>query len=302
VGAVESIVEARERGGRFTTMFDFTERVGNKAVNKKTMESLVLAGALDSLDGSRAEQFCAIESAIAYGVQRQQEREIGQSSLFDTVVDAHTTASTQPSLPRQDDWTEAEQLAKEKSVLGFYVSGHPLEPWRLEVEAIANVRLGSFEPDIDGSVVRACGIIAALRSKIDKRGRTMAFLTLEDFTGKAECLVFADAYERSAAFIVPDRPVMLTGKAEVSGDALRIVVEEVTGIANALQTLSLSLIISISTVSATKKQIQDGTDILERRRGLGKFFLLFLCYRWQRPDMEPGQQGPAPADHTRAAP
>ncbi|MDX9760199.1 MAG: DNA polymerase III subunit alpha [Bacteroidota bacterium] len=269
VGAVECIVDARNRGGKFASIFDFTERVNTRAVNKKTMESLVLAGALDSLGGGRASQFAAIESAIAYGVQRQQELEIGQSSLFDDLVDPRSTASTQPSLPRQDEWSDAEMLAREKSVLGFYISGHPLEPWRFEAEAFANVQLGSADSGIDGTAVRACGIIAALRTKIDKRGRTMAFLTLEDFTGKAECLVFADAYERSTAAIAPDRPVILTGKAEVSGDALRIVADEVTAIGTALQTHPLSLIISISTSSATRKQIQDGADILERRRGSG---------------------------------
>ena len=97
----------------------------------------------------------------------------------------------------------------------------------------------------------------------------MAFVTLEDFTGKADCLVFADAYERSMASIAEDRPVVMTGKAEVSGDALRIVAEEVTGISQAIPTLARSLIISISTVSATKKQIQDGIALLERHRGSG---------------------------------
>ncbi|MFA6233784.1 MAG: DNA polymerase III subunit alpha [Bacteroidota bacterium] len=269
VGAVESIVEAREKAERFKTVFDFTERVNNKAVNKKTMESLVLAGAMDSFEGNRAELFSAIESAIAYGMQKQQELENGQSSLFDSITDPHLSASTQPTLPPMADWCEAEKLTREKSVLGFYVSGHPLEPWRLEAAAIANVQLGEFDPSIDGSAIRACGIISALRTKIDKRGRTMAFLTLEDFTGKAECLVFADAYERSAAHIAPDQPVVLTGKAEVSGDALRIVADQVTGISTALQTLTQSLIISISTISATKKQMQDGIDILERRRDSG---------------------------------
>ncbi len=275
VGAVESIVEARGQGDRFSTLFDFTERVNNRSVNKKTMESLVLAGAADSLGGNRAELFSAIESAIAYGVQKQQEIENGQSSLFDDLADPHLSAATQPALPPLPDWSDAEKLAREKSVLGFYVSGHPLEPWRLEVEAISRVHLGEFDPDIDGSVIRTCGIIAALRTKIDKRGRTMAFLTLEDFTGKAECLVFADAYERSAPHIVPDRPVVMTGKAEVSGDALRIVAEEITDIGTALPALAQSLIISISTLSATKKQIQDGIEVLERRRGSGNSSCFF---------------------------
>jgi DNA polymerase-3 subunit alpha len=269
IGAVESIVEARDSGGPFQSLFDFTERVNTRAVNKKTMESLVLAGAMDSLDGNRAEQFSSIESAIAHGLQKQQELEIGQSSLFDDVTDSETAASTQPSLHRLEDWTEAEKLAREKSVLGFYVSGHPLEPWRLEVEAIGNVDMGNVTMDIDGSTVRACGIISALRTKIDKRGRTMAFVTLEDFSGKADCLVFADAYERSVTHIGEDRPVVMTGKAEVSGDSLRIVAEEITGISHAIPSLAKSLIISISTVSATRKQISDGITLLEQHRGSG---------------------------------
>lgn len=269
IGAVESIVEAREKDGHFQSIFDFAERVNTRAVNKKTMESLVLAGAMDTLDGNRAEQFSTIESAISHGLQKQQEMAIGQSSLFDDAVDSETVASTQPSLHQMEDWTEAEKLAKEKSVLGFYVSGHPLEPWRLEVEAIGNVDMGAVTMEIDGTMVRACGIISALRTKIDKRGRTMAFVTLEDFSGKADCLVFADAYERSVAHIVEDRPVVMTGKAEVSGDSLRIVAEEITGISQSLPELARSLIISISTVSATRKQIQDGIAFLEQHRGSG---------------------------------
>ncbi|MBN1446518.1 MAG: DNA polymerase III subunit alpha [Bacteroidetes bacterium] len=269
IGAVEGIVEARNRGDAFTTIFDFTERVTTRAVNKKTMESLVLAGAMDSLESNRAELFSAIESAISHGLQKQQELEIGQSSLFDDITDSVTAASTQPSLPKLEDWSEAVKLAREKSVLGFYVSGHPLEPWRLEVDAISSVQLGNITPDIDGTVIRACGIISALRTKIDKRGRTMAFITLEDFTGKADCLVFADAYEHSAADVAEDRPVVMTGKAEVSGDALRIVADEIIDIARAIPSLARSLIISISTISATKKQIQDGISMLERYRGSG---------------------------------
>ncbi len=269
IGAVESIVESRNDGGPFQSLFDFTERVNTRAVNKKTMESLVLAGAMDSLDGNRAEQFDSIESAIAHGLQKQQELEIGQSSLFDDVTDSETAASTQPSLHSLEDWSEAEKLAREKSVLGFYVSGHPLEPWRLEVEAIGNVDMGEVTMEIDGSTVRACGIISALRTKIDKRGRTMAFVTLEDFSGKADCLVFADAYERSMSHIGEDRPVVMTGKAEVSGDSLRIVAEEITGISQAIPSLAKSLIISISTVSATRKQIGDGIALLEQHRGSG---------------------------------
>lgn len=274
VGAVESIVEARVDKGAFRNVFDFTERVNVRAVNKKTMESLVLAGALDSLSGNRAELFSAIESAITYGQQRQQELQAGQSSLFDDLP-AASSAAVQPSLPSLPDWGEREKLAKEKSVLGFYVSGHPLEEWRQEAEALSTVTLGDFDPDVDGGIVRACGILTAVRTKIDKRGKTMAFVTLEDFSGKAECLVFSDAYERSKSAIAEERPVMLTGKAEVSGDALRIVTDEVMDLEQAIRSQSESLVISISTVVATPKQIEEGMRILDRQRGTGNSSCFF---------------------------
>ncbi|MCZ7557401.1 MAG: DNA polymerase III subunit alpha [Bacteroidia bacterium] len=267
--AVDSIVQARTQHGVFRTIFDFTERVNAKAVNKKTMESLVLAGAMDSLDGNRAEVFSAIESSIAYGQQRQQELQAGQSSLFDDFAASSSSISTQPALPRQSDWSDAEKLSKEKSVLGFYVSGHPLEQYRLEVEALASVRLGEFDPAVDGTVIQACGILSAVRSKIDKRGKNMAFTAIEDFTGKAECLVFSDAYEKSRNAIADDKAVVLTGKAEVTGDSLRIVAEEIIDLEQAIRTQTKSVIISISSVTATRKQIEDGIQVLDRQRGSG---------------------------------
>ncbi len=271
ISAVESIVEARNTHGAFHTVFDFTERVNAKAVNKKTMESLVLAGAMDSLHGNRAELFSAIESSISYGQQRQQELQAGQSSLFDdfTNSSSSSSSSSQPALPRLSDWNDAEKLSREKSVLGFYVSGHPLEQYRLDVQALANVQLGAFEADIDGKPVQACGILSAVRTKIDKRGKTMAFVTLEDFTGKSDCLIFSDAYEKSRTAIADDKAVVMNGKAEVSGDSLRIVADEVIDLEQAIRTRTKSIIISISTITATKKQIEDGIQLLDHHRGSG---------------------------------
>jgi DNA polymerase III subunit alpha len=267
--AVDCVVEARKEQGQFRTIFDFTERVNFKAVNKKTMESLVLAGALDSLQGNRAELFSAIESAIAYGQQRQQELQVGQSSLFDDFASASSSVSTQPALPRMHDWNDAEKLSREKSVLGFYVSGHPLEQLRMEVEAIADVQLGAFEATIDGCMVQACGILGAVRTKIDKRGKTMAFATLEDFTGKAECLIFSDAYERSNAAIADERAVVIRGRAEVAGDGLRIFADEVTDLEQAIRSMTKAVVISLSTVSATTRQIDEGLAAMDRFAGGG---------------------------------
>jgi DNA polymerase III subunit alpha len=267
-GAVESIVEARQGFGTFQTIFDFTERVSSRAVNKKTLESLVLAGAMDTLQGNRRQLFEVIESAINYGVTRQQERDAGQSSLFDDVSQHHAFAA-QPILPGVLDWPEEKKLADEKSVLGYYISGHPLESWRLECETLSTVHLTRPDPSLHGTIVRACGLLSAMRTKIDKRGRTMAFLTLEDFSGKAECLVFADAYEKSASSIHADNKVLVTGKAEINADSLRIIAEEVLTLDDAIRSMAKGIVVSVSTQTATKKQIDDGIRILDQHRDTG---------------------------------
>ena len=266
VGAVEAIVEARKSGGRFTTLFDFCERIEGRLVNKKTLESLVLAGALDSLAGHRAQQFAAIESAIAYGQQTQMHRESGQSSLFD---DAPRSAAPQPSLPTVPEWTTDAKLGHEKSVLGFYVSGHPLEQWRVDAESIANVRLGEFDIALDGTMVRAVGIVEALRTKIDKKGKTMAFMTLEDFTGKAECLVFGGAYEKFGSCLSVGAAVVVLGKVRSSGDAFSLMADEIYGLEQAVVRMAKSLVITLSTKTATSKQIQDGVRVLDEHRMSG---------------------------------
>lgn len=270
VSAVEAIVRARQEYGRFDTIFDFCERVEGKQVNKKTLESLVLAGAMDSLQGNRVQLFATIESALSYGQQLQQHKEAGQASLFDAPFESKRTTISQPALVHAEDWSNAEKLAREKSVLGFYVSGHPLEEWRLEAEALETIHLGEFDPSIDGKTVRACGIVSTLRTKIDKRGRTMAFVTIEDFTGKAEGLVFADAYERSNGAIQVDKPVLFIGRVEASGDSYKLIADEVLPIETAVARFASAVVISVSTKTATQLQIQEGITALEDLRGSGE--------------------------------
>ncbi len=276
-GAVDAFVEERNANGPFKTIFDVCERVESKQTNKKTLEGCVYAGALDSLSGHRAQQFAAIEAAIQYGNQQQQQREMGQSSLFGD-DSGQSSAAQQPPLPNVPPWTQAEMLANEKSVLGFYISGHPLEGMRSDVKTLSTVSLGETTPDIDGQIVRVCGIISALRTKIDKRGKTMAFATIEDFTGKAETLIFSDPYEKGKNAIKLDAPVLMIGKAEASGDSIKLIVDEVYGIDQAIQSLTKSIVITFSTNSATEKQIRDTIDLLDRYRGSGSCPCFFTIW------------------------
>ena len=198
--------------------------------------------------------------------------------MFDAFADTKHSQAVLPVLPAVESWKEEELLSKEKSVLGFYVSGHPMERWRIDVEAISNLRLGEVDALRQGETVRVAGIISEMRTKIDKRGRTMAFATLEDFTGRAECLIFADAFERAGAALHEDAIVVMIGRAESSGDSIRLFPTEIHGIEDAIKTMSKSVVISLSLDTTTSKHIYEMKRVLERYSGSGKcpcyFFVL----------------------------
>jgi DNA polymerase-3 subunit alpha len=264
IGAVEQVVRVRTEGGRFQDIFDFCARVDLRLVNKKTLESLIQAGAFDSLHPNRAQLFQAVERAAVYGQQMQEASGRGQSSLFEAGT---SRFQTRPALPASGQWSESEKLSREKSVLGFYVSGHPLDGYRDEIEAFGNARLGESDRVNTNSTVRICGIVTSVRKKIDRRGNTMAFITLEDFTGKGEGIVFSDAFKKFSGILIDDAMVMVVGKGEVSGDTLKVLVNEVIPIEQVRErfTKSVNLIVDLDRVSETT--VVELRSILENHRG-----------------------------------
>lgn len=268
-GAVEQIVKVRSENGRFQDIFDFCARVDLRAVNKKTLESLILAGAFDSLHENRAALFVSVERAAVYGQQTQESSGRGQSSLFDT---GGTKIQTRPVLPAAEPWGEAEKLSKEKSVLGFYVSGHPLESYREEIEAFANAKLGEPTAANVNNTVRICGIVSSVKKKIDRRGNTMAFITLEDFTGKGEGIVFSDTFKKYSNLLNVDSMVMAIGKGEVNGDSLKVLVNEILPMERVREQFTKSVSLTVDLDRVSEDTIVELRKILELHRGK------CLCY------------------------
>ncbi len=191
---------------------DFVERIDLRLCNKRVLESLVAAGACDSLDGHRKQLIEALEPALAEAQLLQQEREAGQASLFGEVGKAATARSRAgapcPTCPR---WTEAERLAKEKEVLGFFISGHPLERFRDEVE-LFGTRTSATLGEWSEHQVSVGAVVTAVKRQISKKtGKEYARLVLEDFHGTAEAIVFPDAWAKLNQIIVPDAALLLTG-------------------------------------------------------------------------------------------
>ena len=265
--AIETVVAARVNEGPFTNIYDFCRRADLRLVNKKCLESLVQAGAFDSTGGGRAQVFESVERAMQYGQSMQAQAERGQDSLFDMPGTSTKPELSAPQLADVPSWPEMEKLAREKSVIGLYVSGHPLLKFEREVEEFANVRLGDPSGFTNLAGVRACGIITAIRRKVDKRNNTMAFVTIEDFSGKADCIVFSDPFTKFQSIIQPDAMVMVAGKGELNGDALRIIVTDVFPIEKVREKFARSVILSLHVDAVQDQTIKELRSLLEQHRG-----------------------------------
>jgi len=207
-GAIESMIQARETEP-FASLADFTQRVDLRLCNKRVLESLVAAGALDGFGHHRAQLAAGLDEALREAQLLQQEREAGQVSLFgDGSTPARPAHSTLPELP---PWSEQERLTREKEVLGFFISGHPLERFRTEAELFGTRTTATLGEWSEHQVTIAAVITQVKRQISKKSGKEYARLVLEDFQGTAEAIVFPDAWAKLNQTIRPDLPVLLTG-------------------------------------------------------------------------------------------
>ncbi len=207
-GAIESIIEAR-RSGRFTSLADLAERIDLRLCHKRVLESLIAAGACDSLGGHRRQLSEALDRVLAEAQLRQQEREAGQGSLFGEGAGGERPAPA--PLPDVPPWSEAERLAREKEVLGFFISGHPLERFRREVELFGTRTTATLHQWSEQPVALAAVVTAVRRLVSKKSGKEYARLTVEDFHGTAEAIVFPEAWAKLNRIVQPDRALLLQG-------------------------------------------------------------------------------------------
>jgi DNA polymerase-3 subunit alpha len=211
-GAVDSILAARAKGGRFTNLFELAERVDLRQTNRRVLESLVAAGACDGLEGHRAQQLAVLDLALAHGQRKAEERERGQFTLFSGAPE--NSSRTLPPLPDIEPWQPADRLRQEKEVLGFYISGHPLDKVRAQLAAFARATAAEVAAAPTGSDVCMGGVVTAVQLKRDRRGEEMAFFTLEDYSGTVEALAFSSVYEVSRALVLSDTPLLVNGRVD----------------------------------------------------------------------------------------
>jgi DNA polymerase-3 subunit alpha len=217
-GAVEAVLAARRQGGGFRSLYDFCERIDLRAVNRRVVESFVKSGSFDSVDGRRSALFAAIDRAMEAGQKRQRDREAGQSSLFGVPGAPGDTQAAPERIADAPPWPEAERLAFEKESLGFFISGHPLERFRAELEQWTNATTGTLAQKAAIGELAVGGIVTGLRLLKTKKGERMAAFVLEGLDGGVETVVFPDAYRKAAGRLADDQVVLVKARAEVDDD------------------------------------------------------------------------------------
>ena len=207
--AVVAIQAARARVGRFRSIYQFCEEVDLTAINRRMIESLTRAGAMDSLDGTRSQLMAVVDAAMEHGQRKWKDQLSGQGGLFGELsVEEETVGETLPNVP---DWTPMEKLSGEKEMLGFYVTGHPLEEHLDKVSELATYDSESIEEAklARGAEVAVCGILTGIVRKRNKEGKLWATMQLEDRKGHLETMLFASQYEKNLQFLVEDKAVLM---------------------------------------------------------------------------------------------
>jgi DNA polymerase-3 subunit alpha len=266
VNAVKEIEKAhKELGRNFKSIYDFCSNVDIHIVNKRAMEGLVLAGAFDSVKGDRAQNFAAIENALSFGGKVRATSLSQKESLFG--IANEVLEVEEPSLPEVESWTHKDQLAKEREALGFYLSDHPLRKFEAEYNSFSTIKLGDPETFKNVDFVRACGVITSTRTRMDKSGRNMAFFKLDDFSGSCECIMFGKIFSDYGDLIVPESTIMVLGKLESSGDAVKLHVEEVIDLAKAAEKFTKSIGLLVEIEKHSEQTILDLKNIFENNSG-----------------------------------
>jgi DNA polymerase-3 subunit alpha len=220
-GAVEAIIEEREKNGPFNNIYEFIERISLNQVNKKTIEALATAGAFDNLDDIKRGQYFAlddkestfIENLVRYGNKFQSDQQSNQISLFGG---ADTIEITKPAVPSNNDWQKLEKLKKEKEVIGIYLSAHPLDDFKFEFDNFCNAKLNEFDDleSLKNKDLTVGGIVSEVKHAVTKNGKPFGFLTIQDYSETFRFAIFGKDYENFRKYFYVDYPLLIKGKVQ----------------------------------------------------------------------------------------
>ncbi|HLQ77820.1 MAG TPA: DNA polymerase III subunit alpha, partial [Terriglobia bacterium] len=262
--AIVSIVAAKP----FKSLFDFCERVDLRAVNKRVVESLIKAGAFDSVSIERSLLYNNVDRAVDWGQRKQREEQVGQGGLFGMMTGGSNGDSNgdHPMDPAEP-WMEALKLKHEKETLGFYITGHPLRKFADEVRIYGNATTGTLSEKASGFDVSIGGIVSSMRVTRTKKGDSMAIVQLEDWEGIVEVLIFPDTYAKVQKLLETDAPVFVKGKLDNDESNMKILATDVYPMERVKEMLSRTVTIRINSALAPEDVAERLQPIIDEKRG-----------------------------------
>jgi len=258
--AITSIVANKP----FKSLFDFCERVDLRTVNKRVIESLIKAGAFDSVDQNRALLDANVDRAMDSGQRKQREKEVGQGGLFGAMSGGE---EEKHSLDPAEPWPEGLKLKHEKEMLGFYITGHPLRKYANEVKTYGNATTGVLSEKPSGFEIAIGGLVSSLRVMRTKKGDLMAIVLLEDWEGAVEVLIFPDTYSKVQKLLDVDAPLFLKGKLDNDESTIKILATDIYPIERVKEILSRTVTIRINTTLAPEDIAERLQPIIDEKRG-----------------------------------
>jgi DNA polymerase-3 subunit alpha len=267
-GAIESILAARQKLGGFRSIYEFCENVDLRLMNKRVLESLLRSGALDAL-GRRAQLAAVLDKAMERAQKAQRDAESGQHGLFGVFDDAAPAAAAE-ELPDVPDWDVHQRLAWEKEVLGFFLSGHPLEKYGqklAEFRALTTEELAALPQSTGKDELFAGGMLGGVRVAKSRRGELYAQAVLEDMTGKVDVVVFPEAYKRLAEKLKLEVPVLVRASVRLEETGPKLMVSDITPLEEAQPRLPRALRIRIPLETATPATVDALHALCAQRKG-----------------------------------
>jgi DNA polymerase-3 subunit alpha len=269
--AIESIVAGRKKMGRYRDIFEFAENVDLRLLNKRVLESLIKSGAMDTF-GHRAQLMFVLDKAVARAEKVQRDSELGQHGLFlDTFTQAEQTEQNH-ILPDVPDWDEHQRLAAEKEILGFFITGHPLEKYRDKLEGLSALGIADVSSmkvsTLKDETITTAGIISNLRVQKSKKGEFYAQACLEDMSGSVDMIVFPEAYRRLQEKVKLEVPVLVKAGVRVEeGSNPKITASEIMPLEDAKVPLPRSLRIRIPLDGCNESTVDALHTLFTERRG-----------------------------------
>ncbi len=267
-GAVQILLEARRRLGRFGSLRELCRAVDLRLVNKRVMESLIKAGAMDRLGPDRARLFAAVDGAIESAQKALRDRDSGQVGLFGTHAE-----ETEELPAAGKPWSERDRLLHEKETLGFYMSGHPLTDDADRLRGLVSHTTASFKEIKQPRKATLAGLVSSLKRRRTRKGDLMAVFNLEDLEGSVEVVVFPETYGMHRSLIEDDAALLIGGAVEISEDQRRLIAETLLPLDQAEEKKAREVVIALNPTHLEAGTVERVRDLLRERPGPCPVFL-----------------------------